>query len=226
MTGLLQYVKRLMLLTKVEDSEYFPLGCSVEGTVVRSENGTSVDENTPPILSFQNPILKSYLADIYVETVDSPELGITDKVFREITQWHNAKAPIDPKHHQKLKHAYALTRNQRRMAATVGNPMEFKAWPENSQETKGFKLEMVFHSSRYSDLRKFIYFPPKEYNFDEVKPAGKLPVPGIEPIQADAMDKSESRFAFIHPIASLTNRLVFPFVFAATIPIFAVFHHF
>lgn len=86
MTGLLQYVKRLMLLTKVEDSEYFPLGCSVEGTVVRSENGTSVDENTPPILSFQNPILKSYLADIYVETVDSPELGITDKVFREITQ--------------------------------------------------------------------------------------------------------------------------------------------
>lgn len=94
------------------------------------------------------------------------------------------------------------------LSATVGNPMEFKAWLEVSQKTKGFELEMVVHSSRYSDLRKFIYFPPKEYIFDGVKPAGKLPVPGIEPIQADAADKCGSRFAFIHPIASLTNRSV------------------
>lgn len=94
------------------------------------------------------------------------------------------------------------------LSATVGNPMEFKAWLEASQKTKGFEMEMVVHSSRYSDLRKFIYFPPKEYIFDGVKPAGKLPIPGIEPIQADTVDKCGSRFAMIHPIASLTNRLV------------------
>lgn len=46
------------------------------------------------------------------------------------------------------------------LSATVGNPLEFRNWLAASQEAKGFVLEMVVHSARYSDLRKFIYKAP------------------------------------------------------------------
>ena len=49
------------------------------------------------------------------------------------------------------------------LLATIGNPHEFKAWLEGAQKAKGVDLEMVVHSSRSSDLRKFIYFPPRNY---------------------------------------------------------------
>ena len=94
------------------------------------------------------------------------------------------------------------------LSATVGNALEFKAWLEGAQNAKGFDLEMVVHASRYSDLRKFVYFPPDKYVFSGVEPATRLPVPGLDPVQANMDGKNTSRFAFIHPIASLTNRLV------------------
>lgn len=119
MAGPRQYAQRLLSLTSVDVSEYLPQGCSVEEPVVCSRNIRFVDENTFPILPFENSVLKSYLEDVYVDTADSPGLGTTDKVFREISQWHNAKTPIDPKHYQKPKDVYALKKNQRRMAATV-----------------------------------------------------------------------------------------------------------
>ncbi|KAF3801193.1 putative helicase [Colletotrichum gloeosporioides] len=43
------------------------------------------------------------------------------------------------------------------LSATVGNPLEFKEWVAGTQKAKGFNLEMVIHSARYSDLQKFIY---------------------------------------------------------------------
>ena len=94
------------------------------------------------------------------------------------------------------------------LSATVGNAMEFKDWLERAQKTKNLDFEMIVHTARYSDLRKFIYFPPVNYTFDGLKPAGRLPIPGLQPIQASADDRRDSGFAFVHPIASLTNRLV------------------
>ncbi|MBE3043378.1 hypothetical protein IMZ48_12570, partial [Candidatus Bathyarchaeota archaeon] len=109
------------------------------------------------------------------------------------------------------------------LSATVGNAMEFKDWLERAQKTKNLDFEMIVHTARYSDLRKFIYFPPEKYTFDGLKPAGRLPIPGLEPIQASADDGRDSGFAFVHPIASLTNRLVLsprsflaPVVFSST----------
>lgn len=119
MTGPRQYAQRLLSLTSVDVLEYLPQGCSVEEAVVCSRNVGFVNENTFPILPFENPVLKSYLEDVHVDTADSPGLGTTDKVFREISHWHSTKAPIDPKHYQKPKTAYALKKNQRRMAATI-----------------------------------------------------------------------------------------------------------
>lgn len=119
MTGLRLYAERLQFFTNVDVSEYLPPGCSVEEAVVGPHNGAYINENASPILPFENSVLKSYFEDIHVDTADSPELGTTDKVFRDITHWHNAKAPVDTKYHQKPKDVYALKKNQRRMASTI-----------------------------------------------------------------------------------------------------------
>ncbi|KAI1382467.1 P-loop containing nucleoside triphosphate hydrolase protein [Hypoxylon crocopeplum] len=87
------------------------------------------------------------------------------------------------------------------LSATVGNPLEFRAWLEGTQKVKGFDLEMIVHGSRYSDLRKYIYAAPPPSEFDGLKPVDRLPFPGLE---SDA-DISH-RFAFVHPIGALIGR--------------------
>lgn len=88
------------------------------------------------------------------------------------------------------------------LSATVANPLEFKAWLENSQKTKGFELEMVIHTSRYSDLRKFIYNPvAKVTEFTGLQPVERLPFPGLH-----WNGKAESPFLFVHPIGSIVDK--------------------
>ncbi|PHH83095.1 hypothetical protein CDD82_3630 [Ophiocordyceps australis] len=87
------------------------------------------------------------------------------------------------------------------LSATVGNPLEFKAWLEESEQVKGVKMDMIVHSSRYSDLRKFMYEPPRGgYVFRGLTPLDGLPIPGL-----DEGGQDSSRFLFIHPVASLVN---------------------
>jgi hypothetical protein len=88
------------------------------------------------------------------------------------------------------------------LSATVGNPLEFRDWLEGAQKAKGLELEMIVHSSRYSDLRKFAYFTPKTYQFNGLQARPRLPIPGLDTGEAG------SRFVFIHPVAALTNRYV------------------
>ncbi|KAM4058821.1 DEAD/DEAH box helicase [Hirsutella rhossiliensis] len=67
------------------------------------------------------------------------------------------------------------------LSATVGNPLEFKAWLEASEKVKGVELEMIVHSLRYSDLRKFTYSPPNEnYIFRGLMAAEGLQIPGLD----------------------------------------------
>lgn len=88
------------------------------------------------------------------------------------------------------------------LSATVGNPLEFKEWLEGSEKVKGNELEMIVHSTRYSDLRKFIWQPPRDNPvFSGLQPTERLPVPGL-----DESSTSPSRFSYIHPVASLINR--------------------
>lgn len=86
------------------------------------------------------------------------------------------------------------------LSATVGNPMEFKSWLEGSEKAKGHKFEMVVHSTRYSDLRKFVWKPHKPFVFDGLQSVYRLPVPGLDNGSATA-----ARFSHIHPVASLLN---------------------
>ncbi|KAF8542437.1 hypothetical protein BDD12DRAFT_876354 [Trichophaea hybrida] len=47
------------------------------------------------------------------------------------------------------------------LSATVGNPDEFSEWLKTTQKSLGVKLSMIQYAHRYSDLRKFMYEPPK-----------------------------------------------------------------
>ncbi|KAI1117584.1 hypothetical protein F5Y14DRAFT_354734 [Nemania sp. NC0429] len=90
------------------------------------------------------------------------------------------------------------------LSATVGNSEEFCEWLSVSQQSKGFKLKMIKHNTRYSDLRAFRYVPPEPFEFKGLEHTEHLPVPGL-----DRSNRADSSFRFIHPIASLVNRTGF-----------------
>lgn len=83
------------------------------------------------------------------------------------------------------------------LSATVGNPEEFNNWIASTQKSIGISLTMVQHHQRYSDLRKFIYKPPKKFLF---KNLAERPV--LAPLGLDGA----TGLAFMHPVASLVNR--------------------
>jgi superfamily II RNA helicase len=51
------------------------------------------------------------------------------------------------------------------LSATVGNPEQFNDWLKDTQKALGSDLKMIKHSTRYSDLRKYMYEPPKVFQF-------------------------------------------------------------
>lgn len=88
------------------------------------------------------------------------------------------------------------------LSATVGNPVAFMQWLEASEKAKGHEMEMIIHSARYSDLRKFMYSPSKSgVAFKGLSPAEGIATPGL-----DEANVERQSFNFIHPIASITNR--------------------
>ena len=84
------------------------------------------------------------------------------------------------------------------LSATVGNPQEFNDWLACTQAASGLKLTIIQHKQRYSDLRKFVFQPPKNYSFtglSERKPTiGILGLDGTPNIR------------HFHPVASLVNK--------------------
>lgn len=87
------------------------------------------------------------------------------------------------------------------LSATVGNPKEFNQWLQSTQASIGSDLVMVIHQHRYSDLRKFVYVPPKNFCFKGLMHRTQVSMPGL-----DANPYSTKGFAFVHPVASLINR--------------------
>lgn len=83
------------------------------------------------------------------------------------------------------------------LSATVGNPAELAGWLSDTQKALGNELVMVQHKIRYSDLRKFVYMPPKRFAFKPLKHQAKIPIPGLD---------GSNSFAFVHPVASLVDR--------------------
>jgi hypothetical protein len=83
------------------------------------------------------------------------------------------------------------------LSATVGNPEEFSTWFGLTQEANGNKLVTIEHHHRYSDLRKFIYIPPKEFCFSGLPDGSLIATPGLDGVEG---------FAFVHPVSSLVNK--------------------
>jgi ATP-dependent RNA helicase DDX60 len=92
------------------------------------------------------------------------------------------------------------------LSATVGNAPDFRDWLVEAQRQKGFELEMVVHSTRYSDLRKAIYCPPQdsECSASTLEEKSRLPIPGLEQGSPELSD----RFCSVHPISALLDWLV------------------
>lgn len=89
------------------------------------------------------------------------------------------------------------------LSATIGNPEPFREWLSQVQQKKGLKLDMVVHTARYSDLRKFIHVRQERDSFQGLRRNKSLPVPGL--------DEGKNRCTnvqFIHPVAALTERYV------------------
>ena len=83
------------------------------------------------------------------------------------------------------------------LSATVGNPQAFNSWLTSTQKSIGHQLTMIQHQHRYSDLRKFVFQPPKQFAF---RGLSKNPSFGI--LGLDGLDGLQ----FLHPVASLVDR--------------------
>ena len=83
------------------------------------------------------------------------------------------------------------------LSATVGNPKMFHSWLSSTQQSSGHKVAMIRHQHRYSDLRKFVFNPPKTFAFRGLVDRPSFATLGLDGIQG---------FSFIHPVASLINK--------------------
>lgn len=83
------------------------------------------------------------------------------------------------------------------LSATVGNPQAFSSWLTSTQKSIGYQLTMIQHHHRYSDLRKFVFQPPKRFAF-----RGLSKSPAFGTLGLDDLDGLN----FVHPIASLIDR--------------------
>lgn len=83
------------------------------------------------------------------------------------------------------------------LSATVGNPDDFNSWLTATQESSGFEMSMITHQHRYSDLRKFVFTPPKRFAFRGLAERPSFATLGLDGLQG---------LAYIHPVASLINK--------------------
>ena len=83
------------------------------------------------------------------------------------------------------------------LSATVGHPEDFNSWLTSTQQSSGFETSMIIHQHRYSDLRKFVYSPPKRFAFRGLADRPSFATLGLDGLQG---------LAYIHPVASLVNK--------------------
>jgi len=83
------------------------------------------------------------------------------------------------------------------LSATVGNPEQFNDWLTSTQRSSGSEMAMIKHEHRYSDLRKFLYSPPRRFAFGGLGKRSTLGAVGLDEVPG---------FRFFHPVASLVNK--------------------
>jgi hypothetical protein len=100
-------------------------GPSVGGTV---ETAGDIDppcqgrppQTMPAVLPFNHPTMDRHLADVRLQSDDVlSESLVSEKIFQELTHWHNARKPVDPKHIAKPKGFFAKKKHQELMSDTI-----------------------------------------------------------------------------------------------------------
>ena len=81
------------------------------------------------------------------------------------------------------------------LSATVGNPGQFNDWLTETQSACGSDIKMMQHSTRYSDLRKYMFEPPKTFRFTGLGQSYGVGL-GLDGLPG---------FELFHPIASLVD---------------------
>ncbi|KAI0006556.1 hypothetical protein F4779DRAFT_557960 [Xylariaceae sp. FL0662B] len=71
------------------------------------------------VLPFNNPVLDEYLVPVHLEIEKGFENVGSNKIFMEISHWHNSKATLEQKRIPKPLGFYAHRRNQKFLADTV-----------------------------------------------------------------------------------------------------------
>lgn len=83
------------------------------------------------------------------------------------------------------------------LSATVGNPEQSNDWLAAKQRSSGLKLKMIQHHHRYSDLRKFMYNPSSDIEFEGLEKSLTLGNVGLDEIL---------EFDFVHLVVGFVNR--------------------
>ena len=83
------------------------------------------------------------------------------------------------------------------LSATVGNPRELGDWLSLTEMANANERVTVQHHHRCSNLRNFVYVPPKVSRFSGLPALPGIYTPGLD---------GSNAFAFMHPVASLINR--------------------
>lgn len=106
-------------LTHVDLAEAIPKGQLSSNVATPTANNAS--KHVSPILGFSHPALDDYLASVKISTTTTVSEGpqLAPKIFKEVSHWHNARAPIDPRHKIQRQGFFAHKRNQKLMASTI-----------------------------------------------------------------------------------------------------------
>ncbi|KID96285.1 DEAD-like helicase, partial [Metarhizium majus ARSEF 297] len=104
-------------LTHVDVSGSIPQGrCRKNAKNIAIHTGQNI---SPLLLPFSHPALDDFLAPVNMSTAVSNDSQVTTKVFEELSHWHNARVPIDPRHKIRQKGYFAKRRNQILIASTI-----------------------------------------------------------------------------------------------------------
>lgn len=84
------------------------------------------------------------------------------------------------------------------LSATVGNPDAFNEWLSSTQKMLKVPMTMVRYQYRYSDLRKYLFKPPQESQFNGL--------PSVSSIAETTELDTVPNLGYVHPVTGLVFR--------------------